>query len=104
MADIQDLPFGTSLTDRPLSELLQWHIRQCLEHLKRGRDVVYFPSTAHLLFLTPNLMQVLVTLSFDAYYRRTLKRDFEYGMAFKEKTDIEGKRLPSTAYSRTYIE
>ena len=33
-----------------------------IDELERGRDVVHFPSTAHPLFLTPNLTQVLVTL------------------------------------------
>ncbi len=33
-----------------------------IDDLERGREVVYFPSTAHPLFLTPNLTQVLVTL------------------------------------------
>ena len=30
--------------------------------MERNRDSVHFPSTAHPLFLTPNLTQVLVTL------------------------------------------
>lgn len=33
-----------------------------INDIERGRDVVYFSSTAHPLFLTPNLTQVLVTL------------------------------------------
>ena len=33
-----------------------------IDDLERGRDVVNFPSTAHPLFLTPNLTQVLVML------------------------------------------
>lgn len=33
-----------------------------IPELERGRDKVYFPSTAHPLFLTPNLTQVIVTL------------------------------------------
>ena len=33
-----------------------------IEETERHRDSVYFPSTAHPLFLTPNLTQVLVTL------------------------------------------
>jgi len=36
--------------------------RFVIDDLERHRDVVYFPSTAHPLFLTPNLTQVLVTL------------------------------------------
>ena len=43
-------------------------------------------------------------ISVDTYYRRTLKRDLAYRMAFQEKTNIDGKRLPSTMYSRTYID
>lgn len=33
-----------------------------IDDLERDRGSVYFPSTAHPLFLTPNLTQVLVTL------------------------------------------
>ena len=43
-------------------------------------------------------------ISVDTYYRRTLKRDLEYHMAFQNKDNIDGKRLPSTMYNRTYID
>ena len=43
-------------------------------------------------------------ISVDTYYRRTLKRDYEYHMAFQDKANIDGKRLPSTMYNRTYID
>lgn len=33
-----------------------------IEDVERGRDVLHFSSTAHPLFLTPNLTQILVTL------------------------------------------
>lgn len=33
-----------------------------IDDLEKRKDTVYFPSTAHPLFLTPNLTQVLVTL------------------------------------------
>lgn len=33
-----------------------------IDDLEKHKDTVYFPSTAHPLFLTPNLTQVLVTL------------------------------------------
>ena len=33
-----------------------------IDDLEKQKDTVYFPSTAHPLFLTPNLTQVLVTL------------------------------------------
>ena len=43
-------------------------------------------------------------VSHDTYYRRTSARDLAYNMAFMDKTKINGKRLPSTQYTRRYIE
>ena len=45
-----------------------------------------------------------VIVSHDTYYRRTTARDLAYNMAFMDKTKINGKRLPSTQYTRRYIE
>ena len=43
-------------------------------------------------------------ISIDTYYRRTSKRDFTYNLAYQDKVNLEGKRLPSTMYTRTYID
>lgn len=43
-------------------------------------------------------------ISHDTYYRRTPKRDSEYKMLFEYKDNIDGKRIPSTAYTRKYID
>lgn len=45
-----------------------------------------------------------VVFSFDIYYRRTIMRDFQYQQIFRDKENLNGKRLPTTMYSRTYIE
>ena len=45
-----------------------------------------------------------IIMSFDTYYRRTKKRDIIYERAFASKKHIDGKRLPSTMYSRKYID
>ena len=45
-----------------------------------------------------------IVVSFDTYYRRTLQRDLAYVLAFRGKKNIEGKRLPSNVYTRTYVE
>lgn len=42
-------------------------------------------------------------ISYDTYYRRTTKRDLAYNMAFMDKSNIEGRRLPSSTYARTYV-
>lgn len=43
-------------------------------------------------------------VSHDTYYRRTTARDLAYNMAFMDKVKINGKRLPSTQYTKRYIE
>ena len=45
-----------------------------------------------------------IIMSFDTYYRRTKKRDKIYEHVFAGKKHIDGKRLPSTMYSRKYID
>ena len=42
-------------------------------------------------------------ISHDTYYRRTTARDLAYEMAFINKVKLNGKRLPSTQYTRTYV-
>ena len=43
-------------------------------------------------------------ISVDTYYRRNPKRDLAYNYLFQDKVNINGKRLPSTMYTRTYID
>lgn len=45
-----------------------------------------------------------VILSHDTFYRRTKKRDREYELIFCERKHIDGKRIPSTMYARTYVD
>ena len=46
----------------------------------------------------------IVVLSHDTFYRRTKKRDREYELIFCERKHIDGKRIPSTMYARTYVD
>lgn len=43
-------------------------------------------------------------VSHDTFYRRTPKRDAEYELLFSNRKRIDGKRLPTTMYARTYID
>lgn len=45
-----------------------------------------------------------VVLSHDTFYRRTKKRDREYELIFAERKHIDGKRIHSTMYGRTYVD
>ena len=42
--------------------------------------------------------------SYDTFYKRTPVRDREYELLFKERRRLNGKRLPSTAYTRRYVD
>ena len=40
--------------------------------------------------------------SYDVFYKRTPERDKKYERFFRKKHNIDGKRLPSTMYTRQY--
>lgn len=41
-------------------------------------------------------------ISRDTFYFRTKQRDKEYEYIFSERKNVNGKRLPSTMYTRIY--
>lgn len=43
------------------------------------------------------------SVSIDTYYLRTSERDIDYEIAFQCRENIDGKRIKSGTYLRTYI-
>lgn len=43
-------------------------------------------------------------ISHDTYYMRTRKRDAEYEQLFGARRHLNGKRLPTTVYTRRYVD
>jgi len=43
-------------------------------------------------------------ISHDTYYMRTRKRDAEYEQLFGARRNLNGKRLPTTMYTRRYVD
>lgn len=70
------------------------------ENVYRTRDYIVKQE----LFVIANLEQNNAVLSVDTYYRRTLERDSKYQLLYKERRHINGKRLPSNTYVRTYVD
>lgn len=70
------------------------------ENVYRTRDYIVKQE----LYLIVNAEQNNAVLSVDTYYRRTLERDSKYQLLYKERRHINGKRLPSNTYIRTYID
>ena len=69
-----------------------------IDDMERGRDVVNFPSTAHPLFLTPNLTQVLVTLK----GLKTMSEDPLYAEYAKLTASDIWEQLSDYAKTRIY--
>ena len=44
-----------------------------------------------------------VLFSNDTFFLRNKKRDADYNLVFGDQTNVEGRRLHSTAYSRKYV-
>ena len=70
------------------------------ENVYRTRDYIVKQE----LYLIVNAEQNNAVLSVDTYYRRTLLRDSKYLLLYKDRKHIDGKRLPSNMYIRTYID
>ncbi len=82
-------------------------MKQCGLELFRGADNVY--RTKHyivkqVLVLQENPVENNCVISYDTYYRRSVQRDLSYTVTYQDKANIDGKRLPSTLYTRTYVE
>lgn len=43
-------------------------------------------------------------VSVDTYYKRTPKREVAYKAVFADRKRINGKRLPSTMFTRIYVD
>ena len=56
------------------------------------------------LYVLVNIEKNNAVMSIDTYYRRTLLRDNKYLLLYKDRKHINGKRLPSNTYVRTYVE
>ena len=70
------------------------------ENVYRTRDYIVKQE----LYLIVDGEQNNAVLSVDTYYRRTLLRDSKYQLLYKDRKHIDGKRLPSNTYIRTYID
>ena len=72
----------------------------------RGANNVYRTKkfiVKQVLTFTESSIEDNAMISFDTYYKRTISRDFYYNLEYKNKSNIEGKRMPSTAYKRQYV-
>ncbi len=50
------------------------------------------------------LLEANAIVSNDIFYKRTKRRDAEYEQTFYDRKFIDGKRLPSTMYTRKYVD
>lgn len=81
--------------------------------MKKG--IPEFVSNANNVYRTKNFIvkqeiaigcdsvEMNAVLSRDTFYARTAVRDMEYEAYFSRRRYVNGKRVPSTIYSRKYI-
>ena len=76
-------------------------------NLSRISDNVYrtkeFIVKQQLSIIRKDGYEVPVLLSTDTFYKRTKYRDYQYDIMYDDREIPEGKRLPSTSYTRKYI-
>ncbi len=82
-------------------------MKQFIPDFLQDADNVY--RTKHFIVkqvmkIHENSVENNSVISYDTYYCRTIKRDLAYNMAYQDKANLDGNRLPSTVYTKTYIE
>ena len=75
-------------------------IAKLTENVYRTKDYI----VKQVLYVLMNIEENNAVVSVDTFYRRTIVRDSRYIMQFKIRTHIDGKRLPSNMYVRTYVD
>lgn len=75
-------------------------VTKLTENVYRTKDFIVKQN----LYVMVNIEENNAVLSVDTYYRRTLLRDSKYLMLYKDRKHIDGKRLPSNTYVRTYVD
>ncbi len=81
-------------------------MKQYIPNFLQDADNVYrtkYFIVKQIIELQQNTVENNTVISYDTYYRRTFKRDLAYNIAYQAKANIDGKRLPSTLYTRTYV-
>ena len=83
--------------------------------MKTGKSVPDFMINATNVYRTPEYIvrqQITIVaspgkdsylLSEDTYFERTPLREFQYICVFANRRRVDGRRLPSTAYTRKYV-
>lgn len=72
-----------------------------------GADNVYRTKNyivKQVLSLETPIVEDNGIMSYDTFYKRTVMRDKQYEVVFSDRKRINGKRLPSTMFSRKYID
>ena len=82
-------------------------LNQFIPDFLRDADNVYrtkYYIVKQVIAIQENTEENNQVVSFDTYYRRTPKRDRTYDLTYQDKVKLDGKRLPSTIYSRKYVD
>lgn len=70
------------------------------DNVYRTKD---FIVKQQLAIISEDGYEVPVLLSMDTYYKRNKYLDYQYDIMYDDRKNPEGKRLPSTTYTRRYI-
>lgn len=82
-------------------------MNQCLPEFAVGVTNVYrtkYFIVKQSVSVNRNEFEGNSVISHDTYYMRTRKRDSEYEQLFGARRHLNGKRLPTTVYTRRYVD
>lgn len=75
-------------------------IAKLTENVYRTKDYI----VKQVIYVLMNIEENNAVVSVDTFYRRTIVRDCHYLMQYEKRKHIDGKRLPSNMFVRTYVD
>lgn len=75
-------------------------ITKLTENVYRTRDYI----VKQVIYVLVNIEENNAVISIDTFYRRTIVRDCHYLLEYEKRKNLNGKRLPSNMYVRTYVD
>lgn len=75
-------------------------IAKLTENVYRTKEYI----VKQVIYILVGIEENNAVLSVDTFYRRTIVLDCHYLMKYEKRKHINGKRLPSNMFIRTYVD
>lgn len=75
-------------------------VARLTENVYRTKEYI----VKQVIYVLVHIEENNAVFSVDTFFKRTMMRDCRYLLAYEKRKNINGKRLPTNMYIRTYVD